>query len=366
MIHSKIQDGEGTKEIAGVKRTETFGNGLKTYTYDGNPLELGTTFFNSETYGADLNQDASFGGTPDAVHDGIDTVLWTGSAISGTWTFNDTTYAHAGTRSVDCSATVNGNVAQFAKGSALTVANYTAITGWIYITGWSTSGTKAVNIYTWDGATAAAVSDLINIGNYIDTTSFGVWQQFNIPFTDLNITTSTFDNIRIQTVDIGGGPPPDYWLDDIQVEETGGGFIFSAGPDSGEVWYVNTITYILTDAYAGTVTGGTMPSIPYDGFLGVNTLSAGTIVRRIQFNEVRFSSTFNDFIDYLATAAPKKIISGSDGTNTWLRLEAHFPDPVILDGTKGDRYEIVVNDDLTGLLYYRASLTYGVATIQIP
>ena len=46
-------------------------------------------FFISQDGSIDLNVDGSAGGTPEQVHDGIDTVLWTGSAIVGpNWTFN--------------------------------------------------------------------------------------------------------------------------------------------------------------------------------------------------------------------------------------------------------------------------------------
>lgn len=361
MIYNKIQDGEGSKRIAGVKNTREYGNGLKVYAFDGNPLELGQRNFTNETYGSALNQNATATGTPDQVHDGIDSVLWTASAISGTWTFNSTAQAHTGTNSIDGTATVNGSIAEIDKGSNLTIGNYSNITGWIYISAWSTSGTKQVNIYGWDTTGATAVSDLVDIGNYVNITTTGVWQQFSIPFADLNFTASTLDAVRIQVVDIGGGQAPNFYLDDIQFEETGGSIIFTVAPDPGEKWWVKGLNYVLVDAYAGTVTGGTMPSIPYTGFLGVGTLTNGTLVRRIQFGEVKFSSTTIDLIDYIVTGAPKKILSGSDGTNTWVRLEADFTYPVLLDGDRGDRYEIVINDDLTGLLQYKANIVFGVA-----
>ena len=361
MIKSKLQDGEGKSHFAGVRHTDTFGNGLKTYTYQGNPLGLGQRFLTNEIYGDALNQNATTGGTPDKVHDGIDSSLWTASAISGTWTFNSTTVAHAGTRSISAIATVNNSVAQLDKGANLVLANYVTLTGWIYLTGWSSSGTKHVEIYGWDTALATQVSLTLNIDDYINTGTLNTWQKFSIPFVDLGFTAPTLDAVRIRTVDLGAGPPPNYYLDDIQFEETGGSIVYSVGPPKGEKWCVKGFNYIMADAYTGAVTNGTMPSIPYTGFLGVPTLTNGTTVRRIQFDEIQFSNTTTDFIDYIATAAPKQISSGSDGTNTWVRLEAAFIDPVVLNGDKGDKYELVVNDDLTGLLYYKANIVYGVA-----
>jgi len=329
--NSKIKDGEGTSLAAGVKNTESFGNGLKVYSYEGNPLGLGTRFFTNDTYGSNINKDATTGGTPDQVHDGIDSSLWTASAISGSWTFNSATQAHGGTQSINATATTNNNVAQFAKGSNLTIANYVTLTGWIYITGWSTGGSvKEIEVIGWDTGTAAAVSSIVNLSDYINTTSFNVWQKFSIPFADFAFTASTLDAIRVTTRDQGGGPPPNYFLDDLQFEQTGGAIIYSVGPPPGKIWKITNVSYILADAYAGTVTNGTMPSIPYDGFLGVSTLAIGTIVRRIQLDEVKFSNTTTDLIDYLSTGAPKKVLSGSDGVNTWVRLEAEYPHHILL------------------------------------
>lgn len=357
-LNVKIEDnGNGT--VAEVESKKDTGNGLKVYTYEGKPVQSQNAFFTNDTYGSDLNQDGSAGGTPDQVHNGIDSVLWTASAISGTWTFNSTAQAHTGSNSIDATSTVNGETAQIAKGSNLTIANYVSLTGWIYISAWSTSGTKDVQIVAWDTGTASAVSSTINLSSYINTTSFGTWQQFSIPFAAFGFTSATLDAIRITTVDIGAGPPPDYYLDDIQFEQTGGGITYTIGPDKGEKWYITHINHVLVDAYAGTVTNGTMPNIPYDGFLGVNTLPSGIVIRRIQFEEATFSSTNTDFIDYINTPLPKHMISGSDGTNTWVRLESEFPTPVLFDGDKGDRFEIIINDDLTGLLYYKSSIVYS-------
>ena len=357
-VEVEIKDGTGTNGKAKVV-SKAHGPGVQVYTSDINPLGFQSAFFTNETYGSELNQDATVGGTPDIVHNGTDSVEWTGSSIVGTWDFASTTVAHSGTKSIDATATVNNDVAQFAKGSNLTIANYVSLTGWIYITSFPTSGTKHINIYGWDTGTAAQVSATLNIDDYVDTTILGTWQKFSIPFADFAFTSTTLDAVRIRTVDIGGGQAPNYYLDDIEFEETGGPIIFSVGPERGEIWRITHLTYTLVDAYAGTVTNGTMQSIPYDGFLAVPKLVTGSNIRRIQYGEARFTATFKNMIDYIVTPAPKTITSGSDGINTWVRLEAEFPHPIIFDGTKGDKYEFVVNDDLSGLILYKGSVSYG-------
>ena len=69
---------------------------------------------NSE-YGFAMNQDASLG-DPTGIHDGTDSSYWTGSAINGTWDFSSTDQAYEGTKSVDGTNTVDGDIAQFANG----------------------------------------------------------------------------------------------------------------------------------------------------------------------------------------------------------------------------------------------------------
>jgi len=362
MLNSKISDGEGSKCSAGVKRTRTYGNGLKVYSYDGSPLRYNYASLLNDTYGAAINQDATTGGTPDQVHDGIDSALWTASFIGGggSWTFNSTAQAHTGSNSVDATGSNNNSTAQFDKGSNLTIANYVSFTGWIYITGWSTGGSrKDIEIFGWDTGTAAAVSSVLNIGDYVDTTLFNTWQKFSIPFADFAFTSATLDAVRIRTIDIGGGPPPNYYLDDLQFEETGSLLIYSAGPELEDTWEVTSFNLIMADAYAGTVTNGTMQSIPWDGFLGVSTLSTGIILRIYVGGEIMDSYTFVDFIDIITQATKKEIISGSDGTNTWFRIDFNLDYPFTLKGDLGDRVEILITDDLSRLLLCKANINYG-------
>ena len=358
-VEIEIKDGTGTNGKAKVLSTKEHGPGLGVYAYEGIPLGFQSAFFTNPTYGADLNQDATVGGTPDIVHDGTDTTKWTATALSGTWDFASTSVAHAGTKSVDGTGANNNSEAQFAKGSDLTIADYVSLTGWIYITRFDTRGTKHINIYGWDTGTVSQVSATLNIDDYVDTNTLGSWQQFSIPFADFGFTSPTLDAIRIKNIDIGGGPAPDFYLDDIQFEESGGSIIFSVGPEIGEIWRITSLTYTMVDAYAGTLADATMPNIPYDGFLSLGPLAIGSNIRRIQFGEAQFTATFKNLIDYINTPAPKVIASGSDGTNTWLRLEANFPHPIIFDGTKGDKYEFIVNDDLSGLTFYKGSVAYG-------
>ena len=54
------------------------------------------------TFGNQMARDAAFTGTPDVVHDGIDSVAWTGTNIVGARvTFNSTNQFHSGSNQLN-------------------------------------------------------------------------------------------------------------------------------------------------------------------------------------------------------------------------------------------------------------------------
>lgn len=365
-IVNTISDGEGTNGEAGVQKTDLFGQGLKVYTYNGVTREHSGKFFLNETYGSLMNQNGSASGVPEEIHNGIDTVLWTASAISGSWIFDSTAQAFAGTRSIDATSTINGDVAEIDKGSTITATNYESLTGHIYITSWSSAGTKEVRIYCWDTALGSQVGLTIDLSSYIDNTILNSWQQFTIPLSDLS-GTADFDAIRIETIDIGGQPAPDYYLDNLQLEQSGGtGTLqYIAAPEPSDIWKVYSIHITMADAYAGTVTDGTLPNIPYDGFLSLNTLSSGINIQNRRFGKVTATNTYRDFIDMIATFTDKSLTYGGDGTNTWFSINFNFSKPILLIGENQDEFLVNISDDLSSLLFFKMSISYSTKVEEI-
>ncbi len=89
------EDHHGNIRKAHVHLARTAGDvphaGLVTFTTPLVHTEPSTKFFFNAIKGIDMNVAVGFGGTPDRIHDGLDTTLYTGSAISGTkTTFNST------------------------------------------------------------------------------------------------------------------------------------------------------------------------------------------------------------------------------------------------------------------------------------
>ena len=347
-ISAEVVDGTGEKKalVVATRPLKTFENSVE--------------FFTNPTYGSDMNQNAAFGGTPEKVHDGIDSVLWTGSQIVGTTvTFDDTGQNHtaAGTKSILFDRPGATNTIQIAKGSNLDLSGYTALTLWVYVdNNWTTD---SFSIYGYDTGTVSVIGTPVNLQDYFNQGNNDVWQKISIPLEDMDLTTETIDAIRITCISTTGVKPT-FYLDDIQFEETGDPLSFSLEAEKGTWLHVEEFTISIADAYAGTVETGsdtlfpTMPSIPYDDFLGV-TLTSGVNYRRIQDGETKFSQTILKFIDLIELAGTEIIGSGSDGTNTWLSIRAKHIEPIVLKPENDDILSFTISEDLSGLLRFRIS-----------
>jgi len=310
-------------------------------------------FFTNEIYGNDMAQNVTFGGAPENVHNGTDNAYWTGSALSGTWTFDSAAQVHAGAKSVDATATVNGNTAQFAKGGSLSLSGYVALTGWIYLSAWDDRGTKDINLELWS---TAQVGVTIGLRDYIDVNTVGAWQKFVVTVQDFDAVGQTITTMRVTTVDLLAGAPPDYYLDDIQFEETGSPIQYTIEPEKGTWFYVDRMRLTMADNVASTVADGTLQGLAYNAFLGVSALTNGILYQRIQGGEVALSNLAKQLSDY-AVFPNTQISAVGDGTNTMLMIDMPFAYPEILRAENDDRIRITVRDDLSGLLLFETTVS---------
>lgn len=351
-INVKITDGVGySKRVEIAESSRGYGQGLKTYSYDGLYYNLSARNYFNETNGSNMAVDSSFGGTPDGIHNGTDSVLWTASALSGSWIFNSTAQANSGTKSIDATSTTNNEQALFFRSSPLNLSNYIAFTGFIYLTSWSALGLKNIKIYLATGG--SPVSDELNISNYIDITLLNAWQKIIIPLIDFNITNNSVDEIVITTVDSGAGSPPNYYLDDLQFEETSGSLIYNIIPRYNEIWEVLNVSFNIVDAYDSTVVNGTVPGLPYNSILGVSALTNGIQFQRISNQEILFNSNLKNTFDIISGASNITHFIASDGTNTMLKITRTFSHPIRLVGKTEDQLRFILNDDLSGLLEFK-------------
>lgn len=360
-LRTKILGNNDSKTVDVLKNSYT-ANGLVTISYPGIIETNGGGFFTNSVYGADMNIDGSTSGVEN-IHNGADHTYWTAAAGAGTWNFSSTTVAYSGSQSIDATAAVDNDFAVFTRSSTLELNNHVSFKGAIYISSWSTAGTdKDVRVFFRNSGTP--VTDEFQLKSVIDIGTVGSWQLFDIPLESFNVTSPTADELVVRIVDTGAGAPPDVYLDNLQLSLSGSPAIFSFGPGVGVKWRVNNIQNTIVDAYTSTLTDGTMSKIPYNGFLGVSTLTNGIVNRRIQNEQVRFSTVYRDFINLIEAPGETQIICGSDGTNTWVKRVQKFPGYVELDGTLNDRFEYVISDDLSGLIRFRTACNYQIISID--
>lgn len=339
---------QGTMRGSGYIKAEMFNPktedrdgqpGLIVYTQDRVHKTYATQPLVSAASGFGMNTSVGFSGTPDGIHDGTDSVLWTGTALSGTWDFASTTQAAAGTKSVDATAAIRNTEAQFERSSAIAPSSYTAISGCIYITSWPTTGTKEVEVRL--RLAGGDVGASLDLSNYVDTLTFNSWQSFIIPVDDFG-AGSNIDQIVIKQIDSGPGLAPTYFLDEFQFEETGGFEDFTYAPGAKEVFHVELIAQ-------GAVTNTTEALMKsYDKFFGIPALSNGILTVIQQNNLLLPSIAFKRTFDVIPFPQSQPFEVFGDGTNTVGKLASQFR--IDLDGRKHDSFTYRVQDDLSSLL----------------
>lgn len=304
---------------------------------------------------------SSAGGTPDAIHDGTDSVLWTGSNLSGTgFVFDSTAQAQAGTRSVSGVASVNNDEALFTRSSAVNIVSYTGITGYIYVDSWPGAGTKEVRLRF--RLAGVDIGSEVDISPFIDVTNQNVWQTFTIPFTgNFNLSGTQLDELVVTTVDIGGGQAPNYYLDTLSLTSAAGGSpqTFTLSPRKDELIYVKGIEFVFVFPFdpvatvAGATENFTANYLSYNKFLHLAELSNGLRISRIQNERTLFSSVTTNNFDLFNATNRQIDLFVSDNTNTIMKVSSEFTGLVELDATSNDRYEFTVQDDLSSLLEFR-------------
>ncbi len=305
--------------------------------------------------GREMAIDGSFGGTLVGIHDGLDSVLWTGSQITGvSVTFNSTDRFNSGAQSVKVEASNVDDIWQYDKGSDLIVSNYVALTLFINVdVGWTVG--DSIAIYGWDTGTATQIGNAVLLEDYFDPFTFDVWDKLSIPLSDLGLIAGTVDAFRMEMVG-KHGQAPTFYIDDFQVEETTAGAKYDIAAPADKKFLVHKFRYTLIDAFAGTVASGTMPGLSYDQLLGVASLDSGILFTWERAGVPVGQASISSLGD--AVKAGASIINHmSDGTNTSITILREFIEPIILSSRSNDKICISINDDLSGLISLTASAT---------
>lgn len=318
-------------------------------------------FFNP-TFGIDMNINAAFSGTPEPVHNGIDSTEWTGSAIVGTdYTFNSTNQANTGTRSVEINAAGVNDIAQFLNPAGsidFSVTPFVALTLFIRVeNNWSAG--DSISLYGYDTVGAAQVGSKVLLESFFNETAQGVFQQLTILLTDMNLQSSTIDAFRIQT-ESRQGTAPLWYIDDWQIEQTGEPVVYQVVPIPDSIFELTNLRVIFADTTPTTLSDGTMPLLDYELFLSEPAKSIGIIFRIISSGEIVFQSQSRQLSDLLSFGSINNLFS--TGTKTYIDIDIDFNEitTLRLDSRTFDRMEIILAEDWRGLDLFRV-----IASVQV-
>jgi len=314
-------------------------------------------FFTNDTEGVNMNVNAGFSGTPEKIHDGTDSTLWTATDIvgGGKTTFNsaDRNHTVAGALSIKVDNSPVGDVYQIAKGSPMNMPDYTALTMWINVDkDWKLG--DVVEMHGWDTALGVQVGVAIDLKDYFAYLDYDVWHKLTIPLTDMGISGSTtLDSFRVEQV-AKEGKSPKYYLDDVQLEEVGIPFRYELKADKSTWLHVDSLSIIVVARIPSTITGASMPYLSYNTLLGTTLISGLTYSRKKEDKTV-LSLQIKNIADILELPQASITSLGSDGVDTFLKIDQVLTAPLILKPEEDDILSYTVNDDLSGLTRFRIS-----------
>jgi hypothetical protein len=339
MLDVRLKDGKGEGNDAHV-HTRGKNSGLVVYTTPLFEPSRSVLALTNEIFGADMNQNIAFGGTPELILDGgSGGIQWAATAIQGTWDF-------AATGKVTITNAANNDTAKWDDAGTIDMTNYTALTGLVDLDTYDGSNDS---IFVQFGLAGNPLGVALNLNDYIDTGDF-TEQPFVIPKDDFQVGTLTVDELTI-TINRNTGPKPDIKFDDFQIEETGTPAVYDFSPQAQEKRRVETLRIVIADVAT------TAEAADYNAIMNTAALPNGITFSAQSFGKTVFSGTFNRLIDLLSLPNAELTIDG-DGTNSFLLITLNFREvPIVLQGKDEDFISATIADDLTGLLFMRMFVT---------
>lgn len=305
--------------------------------YNGAALPL-----TDETGSAEMAGDWSTGGTPDNVYIDDPTTNWTNTAQSGTWDFASTAITpQGGTECIDATATVGGDTALIERSSTLDMSSYQAISGYIYLTSFN-AAKHAIEVSL--GNAGDTIGNSVEVNDYIDTGVLNAWQRYVIPKADLGVDTQNIDQVIFVTTTTSG-QSANFYLDTINIEETGGK-LFTAAIPKGLIFELFSINYMFQ---------GSITTIEPDQIMGVSKLTNGIVIRTEVGGRASFAAGVRSFAELLAAGAQldSTIIGATESCTNFIAKSPAF---TRLKGIDNDRFSFFLSDDLSGLTSFRAIL----------
>jgi hypothetical protein len=315
-------------------------------------------FHTTEGGSDNLNVDGSFSGDPTLIYDENAQVVggeYDTAIVQGLWDLESTLQVKSGTKSINFSDTVNGDILEFSNGGC---PDCVAISGWIYLSQFNVNKNNHIVVYAIDKITKATIGNEVNIDSKIDRTKLGEYQKWAVLFSDMGISrteTSAF-RIRIDS-DIGPANAPDGFLDLIQLEEQGGvvfDTIFNQPPNT--IFYADTIKIkyrgpldigINNFAEIDTLDFYNLPELS----IGLSNLisSGGADIVSLNFKTIADNLKLGE-----ANLVPVSRLPG-DPVESELDIVVNFKTPYVFDSRLGDSSRLIVQDNLSSFTIFSAA-----------
>lgn len=303
------------------------------------------SFLTDENGSSSMVVDASVSGTPENVYIDQVTPSWT---ISGSANFvsNATTTPppQASTEYVDATATINGDQWITTRSSAISISGYASISGYLYIDSWNASRhSVSLGVYN----SGVLQGNTVNIDDYINTSSIGVWQKFIIPKDELGLSDQDIDQLII-TTQTSSGNSPNYHFDTLNLEQSGG-VLYKYQPAENQIFLFEQVIFSFKVSSAVTFEPNT--------FLGVTLANGFRIRTKISDDAVFSVGITNPAILMAAGSFPTTIEGTSD---TALSMLGGIPGGgTYLVGSNEDSYSVLLQDDMTGFSDARVLIRGG-------
>lgn len=304
-----------------------------------------------EDYGSDKEMaiDASISGSPELVHNGLDTVAWTGTQLTGgaDLNFSSNNQAFEGLASVFVNRPDINEMWQFERGSFIDLSAYASVTMYIYVDNNWNVGDNTV-LYGFDTTTGLTVGNEVDLKSYFDPTILDVWQKLVIPLSDMGLTSASIDAFRmlVNELEITN---PRWYIDNFQIERENEPVVYALPVGLDETILVNNIRFNISSNIPSTLAEATMPNLSYNSILGVPAIADGINVVVMIDGSVALKYTLRQLSDFLDNGG---IISStiSDGVNTRISIDIDFDDYFIINNDIGTSFELSISDDLSGLI----------------
>jgi hypothetical protein len=262
--------------------------------------------------------------------------------------------AHAGTNGWDSGPRGANDFTQFDNGSELDVAGtYDTFSFWLQVKNYPNNGNLQLQ---WSNAATTVIGNTLQVEDYVSNMDPDIWQKVTIPIADFNLTG---DVQRIRVI-YKTGNNQQHWLDDFELQASGGGgpFTFRISSPAGFVYHVERLIIAISAPDTGwSSTAFANIASGLDNGILVQYHNTTTAETFWTFNSKNNTELFGQFEAWNSVNFDnaEQLIAFS--------LQPNLSSVILVDDD--DVLDIIIRDDLSSLTSVRAFLHYGIEELPV-